>query len=396
MRRLFTLVTLFGLFLSAGCAEPTETADSAPATSDGSAAADAATATADAAGAGGDTMQASSEAMGGTADSGADTSSADKGTPAGDVDPLAAGLEFPNVNINELLQTTKSEYEANPKNSENVTKYVGLCFQLGMIHAQQENKKTSQDAFLRAGSIMKKGIEDGLELDSEMKAAIFFQLATVEASAGQTEEAMASIEQAIENGFSQLAELKENDDLASVRALPAFSEKLASWEIKAREAMLTEVKAELAHNTPFPFDFQLTNAASGEAIALADFKGKVCIVDIWGTWCPPCREEIPSFIKLQEKFGDAGFQMIGLNQESGKDEEAKVKKVTDYIESAGINYPCALLSEEILDQVPDFGGFPTTLFIDRTGTVRLKVVGLHEYEFLEAIVETLLAESDTP
>ncbi len=341
-------------------------------------------------------MQASSEAAGGASESSPDTSATTTEKPAADVDPLAAGLEFPNVNINELLQTTKSEYEADSRNSENVTKYVGLCFQLGMIHAQQENKKTSQEAFLRAGSIMKKAIADGLELDPEMKAAIFFQLATVEASTGKTDDAMASIEQAIENGFSQLAELKENEDLAGVRALPAFSEKLANWEVKAREAMLEEVKAELAHNTPFPFDFQLTNAASGEAITLADFKGKVCIVDIWGTWCPPCREEIPSFIKLQEKFGNAGFQMIGLNQESGKDDEAKVKKVTDYIQSAGINYPCALLSEEILDQVPDFGGFPTTLFIDRTGTVRLKVVGLHEYEFLEAIVETLLAETDTP
>lgn len=397
MRRLFPALTVFGLFLASGCAESPDVAT--PGETSGQTESQVAKSEESE-----DPGVEMTEPSAGTTTevSEADTATTEASAAANtdkkpaEVDPIVAGLEFPDVNISDVLQSLKTGYNASPKDPEAVTKYVGLCYQLGMIHAQQGNKNPSQAAFVRAAEIVQKGIDDGLDLAPEMKAAIFYQLATVQAATGKPEDALGSIEKAIENGFTQLGEIKEESDLASVRELPDFSEKFAAWEIKAREAMMAELKNELEHNTPFPFDFALTNAVSGEPITLADFKGKVCIVDIWGTWCPPCREEIPSFIKLQEKFGDSGFQMIGLNQESGADDETKIKKITDYIANVGVNYPCALLSEDILDQVPDFGGFPTTLFIDRSGTVRLKAVGLHEYEYLESVVEMLLAEPATP
>ena len=140
----------------------------------------------------------------------------------------------------------------------------------------------------------------------------------------------------------------------------------------------------------FPFEFTVT-AVTGEQISLADFRGKVVITDLWGTWCPPCRLEIPSFIKLQETYGAQGFQMIGLNFENG-DAQAASRKVVDFIAETGINYPCALGTKQIQDQVPNLQGFPTTIFIDKTGKVRQMLVGYHQYEDLEAIVKQLLAE----
>ena len=58
----------------------------------------------------------------------------------------------------------------------------------------------------------------------------------------------------------------------------------------------------------------------------------------------------------------------------------------------GINYPCALGTAEICAQVPGFRGFPTTIFLDKTGQVRAMEVELHEYQYLESIVKKLLAE----
>jgi len=66
--------------------------------------------------------------------------------------------------------------------------------------------------------------------------------------------------------------------------------------------------------------------------------------------------------------------------------------VKSFCDENGVTYPCALISDEVMEQVPDFQGFPTTLFIDRAGKVRLKVVGARGPEFLQAVVETLLAE----
>jgi len=208
---------------------------------------------------------------------------------------------------------------------------------------------------------------------------------------GHTEEALQLIEKAIQNGFSDLNQVREDEDLAAVRDLPGFNEKFTEWEAAAKLRHIEHARAELATAESFPFNFELTDV-KGAPIKLADFQGKVCIVDIWGTWCPPCRAEIPSFIKLQETYGSQGFQMVGLNQERAPTPEAEAEKVVNYMENNGMNYPCALITEEVMDQVPDFGGFPTTLFIDRSGKVRLKAVGLHDYAFLEAVVTELLAE----
>ena len=121
-------------------------------------------------------------------------------------------------------------------------------------------------------------------------------------------------------------------------------------------------------------------------------RGKKVFVDIWGTWCPPCRQEIPSFVKLHDKYSQYGFQMVGLNQERGPSEEANINTVKEFVANNSVNYPCAMISEEVLAQLPEFQGFPTTLFIDHKGKVRMKSVGFHEYGFMAAAVETLLRE----
>jgi thiol-disulfide isomerase/thioredoxin len=137
-------------------------------------------------------------------------------------------------------------------------------------------------------------------------------------------------------------------------------------------------------------DFDLVSV-DGKPIKLADYHGKVCIADIWGTWCPPCREEIPAFVALQNKLGADGFQMLGFNHEGGEPEE-DAETVRTFMAANEMNYPCSLINDEFLAQVPDFGGFPTTIFIDRHGKVRLKAVGFHNYYFLESVVDVLLAE----
>ena len=84
--------------------------------------------------------------------------------------------------------------------------------------------------------------------------------------------------------------------------------------------------------------------------------------------------------------------MIGLNEEGDATDEEKIELITEFMAEHDMNYPCALISPEVKEQIPDFQGYPTTLFIDRAGKVRLKIVGLHDYAYLEAIVKALLAE----
>ncbi|MGE5194629.1 MAG: TlpA family protein disulfide reductase [Deltaproteobacteria bacterium] len=155
-----------------------------------------------------------------------------------------------------------------------------------------------------------------------------------------------------------------------------------------------EVAQLLAENEPFEFDFDLEDI-HGKRVSKADFAGKVLIVDIWGTWCPPCRGEIPHFVALDQEYRDRGLQIVGLNFEQVDNAKVAMKQVRQFCDAEGVRYPCALAGERIIRQVPDFEGFPTTLFFDHTGKVRMRVVGYHEPAFLKAAVEALLKDMPT-
>jgi thiol-disulfide isomerase/thioredoxin len=144
-------------------------------------------------------------------------------------------------------------------------------------------------------------------------------------------------------------------------------------------------------NVPFEFDFDLEDV-NGKRMSKTDFAGKVLIIDIWGTWCPPCRMEIPHFMALNSQYGDQGLQVIGLNYEQIGDKEQAARVVREFCKTQGVDYPCGLITQRIKRQIPGFGTFPTTLFLDRTGKVRLKAVGYHSLPLLQVVVERLLKE----
>jgi thiol-disulfide isomerase/thioredoxin len=96
----------------------------------------------------------------------------------------------------------------------------------------------------------------------------------------------------------------------------------------------------------------------GKEQALGQWKGKVLIVNFWATWCVPCREEMPEFVKLQKEFGDRGVQFVGI----AVDDPAKVRQ---FAAELGLNYPALIggygaieLSKSLGNRV---GALPYTL-----------------------------------
>ncbi len=188
----------------------------------------------------------------------------------------------------------------------------------------------------------------------------------------------------LDEGFDDYDAIESKADLKSVRSLPEYREKMD-------KAVLAGVKAEIAKNESFPFDFDLKDV-DGKPVKLADFKGKVTIVDVWGTWCPPCRKEVPHFVDLAAKYDAKGLKIVGINcDEEGTPAEVK-KTIKDFIAAAKIPYPCVLDDDKTKTKIPGFQGYPTTLFLDRTGKVRLVLVGYTAMNRLDAIVAALLAE----
>lgn len=217
---------------------------------------------------------------------------------------------------------------------------------------------------------------------------VFYNEACALSLAGEKQAALASLKESFEHGWNNFDHISKDPDLENLRQLPEFTRFLAAQKVVVAERTKKALVGELARSKPFPFAFSLPDL-DGKPLSLESQKGKVVIVDIWGTWCPPCRAEIPHFVKLQERYGKDGLQIIGINYERGQNPVPGIKA---FAKEFGINYPCVIGDPATRDQVPAFRGYPTTLFIDRSGAVRMKVVGLTPYERLEAIVTTLLAE----
>lgn len=295
--------------------------------------------------------------------------------------------------MEEAIPILKKALADDDKNRELLMTLVQVVQGHGVQTLQTKGEKEAGDIFLEAAALSRRLAQDFQPLTDDEKSVVGVSLyngACFESKLGKLDEAQKSLEEAFAAGFSDLAQLDKDDDLAPLRERPAFKEFREGIEEKIAEAAQREAVENLAKFESFPFDFALTDV-DGKERKLADYKGKVLIVDIWGTWCPPCRMEIPHFIELHKKHQEQGLEIVGINYEEGSPEEVKglVKK---FMEENGMTYTCVLGDDATRDRVPNFEGFPTTLFIDRTGKVRFKEVGYRPLVALEAVVSTLLAE----
>lgn len=109
----------------------------------------------------------------------------------------------------------------------------------------------------------------------------------------------------------------------------------------------------------------------GRPVTLADFRGKVVLLNLWATWCPPCIQEMPSLDRLQAQLGGADFQVVALSLDRGG-----AKLVLPFYEKAGIAHlPVYLDPPSAAMEALRSRGLPTTYLIDREGRVLGRLEG---------------------
>ena len=136
------------------------------------------------------------------------------------------------------------------------------------------------------------------------------------------------------------------------------------------------------HGAPAP-DFALPKFDGGE-IRLSSYKGKVVLLDFWATWCDPCREEIPSFVGLQQKYGDRGLQIIGVSMDDSPD------PVRAFYQQFHMNYPAVMGTAATGEAYGGVLGLPIAFLIDREGRIYSKHIGATDPAIFEKEVATLL------
>ena len=122
----------------------------------------------------------------------------------------------------------------------------------------------------------------------------------------------------------------------------------------------------------------------GEA-TLADLRGNVVVANLWGTWCLPCREELPELVELARVYADRPVVILGLAVESGTPEEIRA-----FLADFDADYPNWILGMD--DAVATFAavGFPTTVIVDPQGWIRKELLGPQTVESLSEEIDALL------
>ena len=104
------------------------------------------------------------------------------------------------------------------------------------------------------------------------------------------------------------------------------------------------------------------------------FEGKVVLVDLWGTWCPPCLTEIPTFNELHARYSAQGLVIVGVAFEYESDADERRRKLSEFVAAYGLNY---LVLDggpvddagKALPTIVDLRGFPVEVYVDRAGAV---------------------------
>jgi len=132
-------------------------------------------------------------------------------------------------------------------------------------------------------------------------------------------------------------------------------------------------------------EFSLEGVREGKTISSTSFDGKVLLLIFFATWCPPCAEEVPVLVKLQEDYAGAGFSVVGLSV----DQEGPAV-VSKFMDSHNINYP-VLMAEARTTM--DFGGvygIPVSFLVSKAGNVVKKYMGYVQPTILEKDIKSLL------
>ncbi|MFZ5879928.1 MAG: TlpA family protein disulfide reductase [Chloroflexota bacterium] len=166
---------------------------------------------------------------------------------------------------------------------------------------------------------------------------------------------------------------------------------VAAFALLPKAAASLEARTENISSIPVSVEYEapalsLTDLA-GSPISLADYRGQVALVNLWATWCPPCKAEMPTLQAYYEAYQMEGFTIIAINDGD------PAADVAQFVEEYALTFPVWLDPQYIAtEQAFKNMSLPSSYVIDRAGIVRLQWVGEISYAALEKYVTPLIME----
>lgn len=116
-------------------------------------------------------------------------------------------------------------------------------------------------------------------------------------------------------------------------------------------------------------------SVNGEPIKLSNYSGKVLLVNLWATWCGPCRNETPELVRLYRDYQDRGVEMVGLSTE---DPIASRQSVQQFVRDYNVDYQIGWATREVaIALMQGSGSIPQSFIITRDGRIKKRFIGFH-------------------
>ncbi len=171
-------------------------------------------------------------------------------------------------------------------------------------------------------------------------------------------------------------------------SLAGLDERLAAARRASREKV-----ALAAHRQEREAPAWVLPDLAGKTVRLADFKGRLVVLDFWGSWCGPCRLELPLIQALYERYWNRKeVAFLGMNWERVSSADLHQQRAREYMRQHKLTFPVVYDAQGVAVESYGIEAFPTVLLIDRGGTIRYRNVGFDPniQQILEAQIESLL------
>jgi peroxiredoxin len=122
-------------------------------------------------------------------------------------------------------------------------------------------------------------------------------------------------------------------------------------------------------------DFKAVELPSGRPASIENYRGKVVLLNIWATWCPPCKVEMPSMERLHHKLASTDFQLVAVSVD---EEDSAV--VTKFVKDMGLTFQILHNQDGTIRQIYQTTGVPESFVIDRDGVIVKKVIGAADWD----------------
>jgi thiol-disulfide isomerase/thioredoxin len=138
-------------------------------------------------------------------------------------------------------------------------------------------------------------------------------------------------------------------------------------------------------------DFTVTDPHSRDSISLRDhYQGSVTLVNIWATWCVPCRTEMPAMEQVYQDYKERGFRIAAVSIDEGSDDE-----VNEFTGNLGLTFDILHDRSGVIQKVYQTTGVPESFLVNGDGIIVRRVIGAHDWNSVvnRTLIERLLAET---